>query len=568
MRVPSEQDSKVVVAMSSWFMGIYDLKAETCALTSEEELFRSGDAKKNRHDLAQGDPFGAAWWSAPLCFEYGDYIVEWDRKELGQVPGAPFGLMMGALTPPDDSRCTTPDSDTPSPPPTTLGAWNGEIAAIVESPVEEGTLDHFGSEPTNPISFFEFLIDKIENQPTQTAISNAEEFVKRLKQAVELDRSGASRVYLKKYGSRTHIIFKGNPRVRKILTSARYGIANPKVHLFAGKGIKEATRIRGPGGNGLALVVMSTIEIVEYIASDQKDFAELLSKLLTGGVKVVVASIFAAGIVKALAVSAGALLSAGAATAAIPAGIVMAGTFTVVFVVGMALDYLDDRVGAADWLRDQLRTALDAFDGWWEDIQRRPKSKRKEGQDRGRSGPVLPSKLWCEAVETFAAAIPEIRSDDFFVVYRGSEFLGDPVLAHVGFLAALERINEYAKSHGVEVYVTHSFRHAGQVVRGAVVKPAGNSNHLAGHAIDMNLRLGRGHFNSTHLQEFASLPLPVRSFLEDIRADSILFWGGDLPGKGDPVHIDDRLNVLDPARYHVLRDRAQKLASEGALSCH
>ena len=40
---------------------------------------------------------------------------------------------------------------------------------------------------------------------------------------------------------------------------------------------------------------------------------------------------------------------------------------------------------------------------------------------------------------------------------------------------------------GVTVWVTHAFRKDGQDIGGTIVPPASKSNHLVGHAIDMNL---------------------------------------------------------------------------------
>ena len=37
------------------------------------------------------------------------------------------------------------------------------------------------------------------------------------------------------------------------------------------------------------------------------------------------------------------------------------------------------------------------------------------------------------------------------------------------------------------MWVTHAFRKEGQDIGGTIVPPASKSNHLVGHAIDMNL---------------------------------------------------------------------------------
>jgi hypothetical protein len=69
------------------------------------------------------------------------------------------------------------------------------------------------------------------------------------------------------------------------------------------------------------------------------------------------------------------------------------------------------------------------------------------------------------------------------------------------------------------------------------------SNHLAGHAIDMNVKYGEAKdkwCNSTCLG--GVLPDGVSGFIKAIQDDAGLRWGGDFSDK-DPVHIDDNLNA-------------------------
>jgi len=130
-------------------------------------------------------------------------------------------------------------------------------------------------------------------------------------------------------------------------------------------------------------------------------------------------------------------------------------------------------------------------------------------------------------------------------VYRGSSFTSErPIECDLAFHQALTRIDNYAANAGVFVYVTQSLRHKDRQPVGAVVPPAKRSNHLVGHAIDMNLYVGNrsNWFNSRKLKRknLPSLPSAVRNFIEMIRGDDILRWGGDFI-REDPVHIDDNL---------------------------
>lgn len=157
---------------------------------------------------------------------------------------------------------------------------------------------------------------------------------------------------------------------------------------------------------------------------------------------------------------------------------------------------------------------------------------------------------YLEPVPESPAATPS--SDDVASIrpFSGDRFVGEPVLADADFVPALERLDAYAKETDVEIYVTSSFRQPSEPLSGAIVEPARMSNHLVGHAIDMNLRAAGAHFNSAVLRRgnLANLPAAVRAFIERVRSDPDLRWGGDFRQE-DPVHIDDGLNHSDPDRW-------------------
>ena len=90
-------------------------------------------------------------------------------------------------------------------------------------------------------------------------------------------------------------------------------------------------------------------------------------------------------------------------------------------------------------------------------------------------------------------------------------------------------------------------RRQGVAVGNSIVPPASRSNHLIGHAIDMNLKLDGKFFNSSALRKSSlrQQPKAIQNFIKAIRGDSILRWGGDFTAQ-DPVHIDDGLNLREP----------------------
>jgi hypothetical protein len=130
--------------------------------------------------------------------------------------------------------------------------------------------------------------------------------------------------------------------------------------------------------------------------------------------------------------------------------------------------------------------------------------------------------------------------------YHHERFVGSPVTADVDFFPLLDRIAGFAAASRLFVHVTSSTRDPGGQVSGAIVEPAKRSNHFVGHAIDMNLLDESGKlFTSAELKDLDHQPEAVRRFIELVRTDADLRWGGDF-GTPDVVHIDDGLNLRQP----------------------
>lgn len=127
--------------------------------------------------------------------------------------------------------------------------------------------------------------------------------------------------------------------------------------------------------------------------------------------------------------------------------------------------------------------------------------------------------------------------------FTASQFIGKPVLADIEFIPHLEKVNDFAATNGLKIFVTSPTRPWGVPVREPAFPPAKMSNHLIGHAIDMNIQIGGKLYTSHELGDFNSLPPAIKAFITDIRNHPVLRWGGDF---GDPVHIDDGLNLHNP----------------------
>ena len=141
-----------------------------------------------------------------------------------------------------------------------------------------------------------------------------------------------------------------------------------------------------------------------------------------------------------------------------------------------------------------------------------------------------------------AAGIEPVEGCDHFV--------GEPVLAHRDFHAALRRLNGYAGESGVGIEILHSFRQRDRWDDGVELPAHKRSNHLVGHAIDMNLIAKGRRLNSRKLLRagWPDLPDSVKEWIRRVREDETLRWGGDFV-RPDPVHIDDDLYRRQPSLW-------------------
>jgi hypothetical protein len=139
---------------------------------------------------------------------------------------------------------------------------------------------------------------------------------------------------------------------------------------------------------------------------------------------------------------------------------------------------------------------------------------------------------------------------------------GDVFCADVQFHDGLDSICTCATDNSVSVNVISSYRRPGAAVEGAVVTPAGNSNHHAGHAIDVNVLYtdaggAAQTCNSACLA--GTLPQPVADFITCVK-NAGLRWGGDFADR-DVVDFVDNLTegcpTNCPQEFLDRRDRVQ-----------
>ncbi|MBW9107859.1 hypothetical protein [Paraburkholderia phenoliruptrix] len=171
----------------------------------------------------------------------------------------------------------------------------------------------------------------------------------------------------KNVGERTYVVFTGNPRLRKLVTAARYGVQNEKVLTIAGGAGTAASGAAAAweGSKGafkkaglIALIFTITLDTAEWLhdyedigpdGKRKKDIADLLGKI---GIDLAKAGLSAA--IASVAVGAAVALLAG--TVALPVAAIVVGTIVVAIAVGYGLDWLDKKTHATEHVTSWFRS--------------------------------------------------------------------------------------------------------------------------------------------------------------------------------------------------------------------
>ncbi|KKO47543.1 hypothetical protein VT06_16515 [Arsukibacterium sp. MJ3] len=144
----------------------------------------------------------------------------------------------------------------------------------------------------------------------------------------------ATKAYVNTYGGKPHIIIKGHPGLRRILTGTKYGIKNPKV-ITMGLGKAGAINAAKSGGI-LSIVLLSSYRVTDYFLTDQATLSQLIGSLATDVVKVGIAT--GASIAAAIVISTAFTVAIGPIVAVVVVGVV----------TSMLLGALDTRYGITD----------------------------------------------------------------------------------------------------------------------------------------------------------------------------------------------------------------------------
>jgi len=96
------------------------------------------------------------------------------------------------------------------------------------------------------------------------------------------------KAYVKTYGGKPHIILKGKPGLRKILSGTKYGIKNPKV-VTMGLGKVGAVNAAKMGGI-LSVVLITGYRVIDYFITDKATLTKLIGYLAVDIVKIGIAT--------------------------------------------------------------------------------------------------------------------------------------------------------------------------------------------------------------------------------------------------------------------------------------
>jgi hypothetical protein len=171
------------------------------------------------------------------------------------------------------------------------------------------------------------------------------------------------RVYFKDIQGAPHIILKGYPGLRQVLTSPKYGVNNPKV-VAMGLGRAGAMKSIKEGGI-LTIVLVTAYNVIDYVLTDNMTLADLVGQIAGDVVKIGIAAGIGAAVV---AVTFGTVVSSFALGPLLVAIVITVG-------VGLVLDWIDDQIGFTKKLKAMLAPMLNPV----EDAVREKVQQTKEG---------------------------------------------------------------------------------------------------------------------------------------------------------------------------------------------
>jgi peptidoglycan hydrolase-like protein with peptidoglycan-binding domain len=174
------------------------------------------------------------------------------------------------------------------------------------------------------------------------------------------------------------------------------------------------------------------------------------------------------------------------------------------------------------------------------------------------AGCVLTSPL----VRLSLGGFSEITLSGTFTVLDYPSPGSDEMLVHQDFVPAVQTLNTAAKAAKVQLRINQAFRVQNLPVSGAVVPPATNSQHLIGHAVDLNIVDGST-VNTSAMYFAGTETQGAKDFIAAVKAASMR-WGGDF-GDADPPHFDDLVPASSDEYVHSFYFAQRSFAAQHPL---
>ena len=170
--------------------------------------------------------------------------------------------------------------------------------------------------------------------------------------------------FVKTTKGKQYVIFKGFAGMRKWYSGTRYAATNPKVFNFTASGKLKS----GMKGNAVTMLIVGSVDIVSWMMNDDKDkqFSDLCVELGMDSLKVVVGSLITAGITAAVLAG----LAALALTA--PVWLVVGGAILIGIAVGFALDFIDQKTGASEYMKTKGQEGQSLLEEAWKEHVEEP----------------------------------------------------------------------------------------------------------------------------------------------------------------------------------------------------
>ncbi len=134
------------------------------------------------------------------------------------------------------------------------------------------------------------------------------------------------KAYVRNYRGKSHIVIKGYPGLRKILTGTKYGVLNPKV-VTMGLGRAGAVHAARVGGI-LSVVLITSYRVIDCFLTDRVTLTHMVGSLATDIVKIGIAT--GASIAAGILVSTYFVVAAGPIIAVVLTGLGMSWGLTAI----------------------------------------------------------------------------------------------------------------------------------------------------------------------------------------------------------------------------------------------